>query len=97
MLLVAKRLQFLRQFDFVSMWAKVSVVQFDAVRLFAVGLRQVYANKPASIDKHRTNIEREIIPVSNDLCLKIDKTWVQRLDFYKRARGGHAKENEFHS
>ena len=29
--------------------------------------------------------------------LKIVKKWVQRLDFCKRARGGHAKEIEFHS
>ena len=48
----------------------------------------VYANKPATIDELHTNIE----------CLKIVvKNWVQRLDFCKRARGGHAKEIEFHS
>ena len=57
----------------------------------------VYANKPATIDELRTNIEREIAAVSADLCLKIVKNWVQRLDFCKRARGGHAKEIEFHS
>ena len=34
-----------------------SVVRFDALRLFPVGLRQVYANKPATIDEPRTNIE----------------------------------------
>ena len=57
----------------------------------------VYANKPATIDELRTNIEREIAAVSADLCLKIVKNWVQRLDFCKRSRGGHAKEIEFHS
>ena len=57
----------------------------------------VYANKPATIDELCTNIEREIAVVSADLCLKIDKNWIQRLDFCKRARGGHAKEIEFHS
>ena len=46
----------------------------------------VYANKPDLW----TNIEREIAAISVDLCLKIVKNWVQRLDFYKRARGGHA-------
>ena len=38
----------------------------------------VYANKPATIDEHRTNIEREIAAVSVDSCLKIVKNWVQR-------------------
>ena len=52
----------------------------------------VYANKPATIDELRTNNEREIAAVSADLCLKIVKNWVQRLDFCKRAHGGHAKE-----
>ena len=47
----------------------------------------VYANKPATIDELRTNIEPEIATISADLCLKI----------VNRARGGHAKENEFHS
>ena len=45
----------------------------------------------------RTYIEREIAAVSADLWLKIVKKWVLRLDFCKRARGGHAKEVEFHS
>ena len=57
----------------------------------------VYANKPATIDELRTNIEREIAAVWDDLCLKIVKNWVQRLDFCKRARGGHAKEIDIHS
>ena len=39
----------------------------------------VYANKPATIDELRTNIGREIAAVSADLCLKIVKNWVQRL------------------
>ena len=54
-----------------------------------------YANKPATIDELRTNIEHEITAVSADLCMK--KKWVQRLDFCKRARSGHAKEIAFHS
>ena len=41
----------------------------------------VYANKPATIDELRTNIEHEITAVLADLCLKIVKNWVQRLDF----------------
>ena len=39
----------------------------------------VFANKPATIDELRTNIEREIAAVSADLCLKIVKNWAQRL------------------
>ena len=57
----------------------------------------VYANKPAMIDELRTNIEGEVAAVSADLCMKIVKNWVQRLDFCKHALGGHAKEIEFHS
>ena len=41
----------------------------------------VYVNKPAMIDELRTNIKREIVAISVDLCLKIVKNWVQRLDF----------------
>ena len=51
----------------------------------------VYVNMPATI------IERNIAAVSADLCLKIVKNQVQRLDFCKHARGGHAKEIEFYS
>ena len=57
----------------------------------------VYVNKAATIDELRTNIEREIAAVSADLCLKIVRNCVQRLDCCKRARGRHAKEIEFHS
>ena len=60
--------------------------------LWGYAKSMAYANKPASIDELRTNIEREIAAVSADLCLKIVKNWVQHLDFWKRARGGHAKE-----
>ena len=49
----------------------------------------VYANKPATTDELRTNIEREIAAESAGLCLKIVKNWVQHL-----ARGGHAKAVE---
>ena len=57
----------------------------------------VYVNKPVMIDELCTNIEHEIVAVTADLCLKIVKNWVQRLDFCKRACGGHAKEIEFRS
>ena len=72
------------------------MVQSVAIGLFPVGLRQVYGNKPVTIDVLRTNIERKIAAVSADLYLKIVKNWVQRLDFCKRARGGHAKEIDFY-
>ena len=55
----------------------------------------LYASKPATIVEFRTNIEREIVAVSADLCLKIVKNWVQRLNFSKC--GGHAKEIELYS
>lgn len=57
----------------------------------------VYSNKPATIEELRANIEREIAGVSANLCEKVVENWVQRLDFCKRARVGHAKEIEFHT
>ncbi len=57
----------------------------------------VYSNKPATICELRANIEREIAGISADLCKRVVENWVQRLDFVKRARGGHAKEIEFHT
>jgi hypothetical protein len=57
----------------------------------------VYANKPATLQELRANIEREIAGISADLCERVVENWVQRLDFVKRARGGHAKEIEFHT
>ena len=57
----------------------------------------IYANKPATTDELRTNIEREIAAESADLGLKVVKHWVQRLQFCKRTRGSHTKEIEFHS
>ena len=47
----------------------------------------IYANKPVTIDELCTNIEPEITAISADLYLKIVKSWVQRLNFCKRARG----------
>ena len=65
--------------------------------LWGYGKSMVYANKSARIDELLTIIEREIAAVSDDLCLKIFKNGVQRLNFCKLAHGGHAKETEFHS
>ena len=52
------------------------MVQLDYL-LWGYVKSMVYANKPATIDELRTNIEREIAAV---LAL-IVKNWVQRLDF----------------
>ena len=57
----------------------------------------VYVNKPTTLQELRANIEREIAAIPVALCEKVVENWVQRLDFVKRARGGHAKEIEFHS
>ena len=66
---------------------------------FLCGYEQsmVYANKPATTDELRTNIELEIAAVSADLYVNFFKNWVPRQDFCKRARGRHSKEIEFHS
>lgn len=57
----------------------------------------VYTNKPATLQELRANIEREIAEIPINLCKKVVENWIQRLDFCKRARGGHAKEIEFHT
>ena len=56
-----------------------------------------YANKVATIDALRMNIDREIAAASAVVSLKIVNKWVQNLDFCRRARVGHAKEIEFHT
>lgn len=57
----------------------------------------VYANKPASLEELRANIEREIAAVSVEMCGRVIENWVQRIDRCKRARGGHMNEVEFHT
>ena len=41
----------------------------------------VYANNPATIQEVRANIEREIAAIPVNLCERVVKNWVQRLDF----------------
>ncbi|GFY44471.1 putative DD41D transposase [Trichonephila inaurata madagascariensis] len=57
----------------------------------------VYANKPTTLQELKANIEREIAAVSAEMCGRVMENWVQRIDRYKRARGGHMSEVEFHS
>ena len=57
----------------------------------------IYANKPATIDELRSNIELEIAAVSAELCLKLVKNWVQRLHFCKRASHGKEKSSFSHN
>ena len=53
----------------------------------------VYGNKPAPIDELRTNIKREI---ANRPIYSRKSSKIGRLDFCKPARGGYAKEIDFH-
>ena len=53
----------------------------------------IYANKPATIDELRTNIKREI---ANRPIYSRKSSKIGRLDFCKPARGGYAKEIDFH-
>ena len=57
----------------------------------------VYANKPATLDDLKDNIQREIANVSVKMCARVVENWVQRIDRCKRARGGHMTDMEFHS
>ena len=62
-----------------------------------LNLWSIYTNKPATLQELRANIEREIVAIRAELCEKVVENWIQRLDFCKRARGGYAKEIEFHT
>ena len=57
----------------------------------------VYANKPATLDDLKDNIQREIANVPVKMCARVVENWVQRIDRCKRARGGHMTEIEFYS
>ena len=57
----------------------------------------VYANKPATLDDLKDNIQREIANVPVEMCARVVGNWIQRIDRCKRARGGHMTDIEFHS
>ena len=57
----------------------------------------VYANKPATLDDLKDNIQREIANVPVEMCARVVENWVQRIDRCKRPRGGHITDIEFHS
>ena len=57
----------------------------------------VYANKPATLDDLKDNIQREIANVSVEMCARVVENWVQIIDHCKRACGGHMADIEFHS
>ena len=57
----------------------------------------VYANKPATLDDLKDNIQRKIANVPAEMCARVVENWVQRIDYCKRARGGHMSDIEFHS
>ena len=57
----------------------------------------VYANKPATLDDLKDNIQREIANVPVEMCARVVENWVQIIDRCKRARGGHMTDIEFHA
>ena len=57
----------------------------------------VYANKPATLDDLKDNIQREIANVPLEMCARVVENWVQRINRCKRACGGHMTDIEFHS
>ena len=56
----------------------------------------VYANKPATLDDLKDNIQREIANVSVEMCARVVENWVQRIDRCKRAHNGHMTNIVFH-
>ena len=59
--------------------------------------QKVYANKPATLDNLIDNIQCEIVNVPAEMCAIVVENWVQRIEYYKRARGGHMTDIEFYS
>ena len=57
----------------------------------------VYANKPATLDDLKDNIQREIAIFPVEMCARVVENWVRRIYRCKRARGGHMANIEFHS
>ena len=57
----------------------------------------VYANKPATLEDLKDNIQREIDNVPVEMCARVVENLVQRIDRCQRARGGHRTNIEFHS
>ena len=47
----------------------------------------VYANKPATLDDLKDNIQREIANVPVEMCARVMENWFQRIDRCKQARG----------
>ena len=56
----------------------------------------VYANKPATLDDLKENIQRVIANVPVEKYARVVENWIQRIDRCKRARGGHITDIEFH-
>ena len=57
----------------------------------------VCANKPATLDDLKNNIQREIANVPVEMCVRVVENCVQRIDRCKRPRGSHMTDIEFHS
>ena len=57
----------------------------------------VYANRPATLDDLKDNIQPEIANVPVEMCARVVENWVQRIDRCKRARGCHITVIEFYS
>ena len=57
----------------------------------------VNANKPATLDDLKDNIQREIANVPVEMCASVVENWVQRIDRCKRDRGCRITDIEFHS
>ena len=49
----------------------------------------IYANKPATLEDLRDNIQNEIDNVSVEKCARMMENWIQGIDRCRRARGCH--------
>ena len=55
-----------------------SFMRSNAIGFLFMGPYKVYANKPATLDDLKDNIQREISNVPVEMCARVVENWVQK-------------------
>ena len=53
---------------------------------------QVYVNKPTTLDQLERNIIQIMSDIQPDLCNRVTRNWVSRIESCRRSRGGHLND-----
>lgn len=64
--------------------------------LFGYLKSRVYANNPQTLQQLKDNIRRAIAEISPDMCRKVIENFQKRIQWCKKARGGHMADIIFH-